>query len=76
MFKEIFLLTSIFDLSEELKGFSYVKFLDWTPDHNIAYSIGNDQVQTLSKGMELRVSKNLFIYKKNKNDVTLTLDLR
>lgn len=69
-------MTSIFDLSEELKGFSYVKFLDWTPDNDISYSLGNDQVQTLSKGMELRVSKNLFLYKKSKLDIVLNMDLR
>lgn len=76
MFKRVLLMTSIFDLSQELKGFTHVKFLDWDPDNDIDYSTGDNRLRTIYRGTELRISENLFLHKKSKSNMRITLDLR
>lgn len=76
MLKEIQIATSIFDLSDELKGFDYVRFVDWDPDNELAYSVGSGKMESIFRGMELRISQNLFLYKTQKRRMHLAMQLR
>ena len=76
MFKRVLLMTSIFDLSEELKGFTHVKFLDWDPNIAIGYSTGDKRLRPIYRGTELKIGEDLFLHKEGKLNMRITLDLR
>ncbi len=75
MLKEILLQTSISDLSEELRGYSHVLFVDWEPDIFLSFSFGDGKSRPVRKGMRVTIHPDMLIYKISKLPVKLQVEL-
>lgn len=73
--KKIVLQTSISELSEEISGYTRIRFVDWEPDVFISYSFGEELSKPVRKGMTVDIHRDLLIYKNSKLPVTLTVEL-
>lgn len=73
--KKIEMQTSIYDLSDDLKGHSVVRFIDWTPDVYLSYSVDDKQSRPIRKGQVVFISHRFLIYKYSKAPITLDLGL-
>lgn len=75
MLKEILLQTSISDLSEELKGYSHVRFINWEPDIFLSFSFGDGKSRPVRKGMSVTIHPDVLVYKISKLTVKLQIEL-
>lgn len=73
--KSIVLSTAITNFSEEMRGYTKVRFVDWDPDVYLAYSIGSSSALPLRKGMKFLTSHDFFIYKYNREPVTVSVEM-
>lgn len=75
MLKEILLQTSISELSEELRGYTHVKFINWQPDIFLSFSFDDGKSRPIRKGMSVIIHPHMLIYKISKLTVTLEVEL-
>ena len=73
--KKIEVQTSIYDLSDDLRGYTVVRFIDWTPDVYLSYSVDDKQSRPIRKGQVIFVSHRFLIYKYSKAPITIDLGL-
>ena len=73
--KKIEMQTSIYDLSEDVKGYTVVRFIDWMPDVYLSYSVDDKQARPIRKGQVVFISHRFLIYKYSKAAITMDLGL-
>ena len=65
----------ITDITEELREYHAVRFLDWEPGVYLSYSVGNKPAVPIRKGMKVPVNHSFLLYNFSSRQVTLTLEV-